>query len=255
MLVQALQYQNAACERGTAGRRTKSIAPRLWFCVVSVRGWGPEPPTACWRQDSLTHFNYLTGRKRNCSFDNNVNVWNSVTVIQPANHISQPLFGYKSMKCEVIWTKKKVWPWVMRWEYQKATLVTAERGESQNWVSITGKACLNDFYGIWELGKRWRCCLKTTCDLLHIRNFMKHQERYGWQCRRRERQIERSSKYTVQQLDRRGPRSFKQTYRDLLGLYPALVMSLNGSRWLQKGFFPAWKEETYQWKKIVSLEL
>lgn len=38
MLVQALQYQNTACERGTAGRGTKSIAPGLWFCVVSRRG-------------------------------------------------------------------------------------------------------------------------------------------------------------------------------------------------------------------------
>lgn len=37
MLVQALQYKNAACERRPAGRHTKSIALGLWFCVVSER--------------------------------------------------------------------------------------------------------------------------------------------------------------------------------------------------------------------------
>ncbi len=57
MLVQALQYQNTACERGTAGRRTKSIAPGLWFCWVSERGWSFLPPTAFWKQDSLTQCN------------------------------------------------------------------------------------------------------------------------------------------------------------------------------------------------------
>lgn len=50
MLVQALQYQNAACERRTAGRHTKSIALGLWFCVVSERGQGCLPPTASWKQ-------------------------------------------------------------------------------------------------------------------------------------------------------------------------------------------------------------
>lgn len=53
MLVQALQYPNTACERGTAGRHTKSIAPGLWFCVVSQRGWSFLPPTASWKQDWL----------------------------------------------------------------------------------------------------------------------------------------------------------------------------------------------------------
>lgn len=56
MLVQALQYQNTACERGTAGRCSRSIAPGLQLCVVSERGWSFLPPTASWTQDSLTQF-------------------------------------------------------------------------------------------------------------------------------------------------------------------------------------------------------
>lgn len=44
MLVQASQSQNTECERETAGRRTKSIAPGLRFCVVSERRWSFLPP-------------------------------------------------------------------------------------------------------------------------------------------------------------------------------------------------------------------
>lgn len=54
MLVQALLYQNTACERGTAGRHTKNIALGLWFCVVSERGQGLLPPTAPWKEDRLS---------------------------------------------------------------------------------------------------------------------------------------------------------------------------------------------------------
>lgn len=88
-------------------------------------------------------------------------------------------------------------------------------------------------------GRRWRC-FQTTCDLLHIRNrFMK--EKHSWQCRRRERKTKRewlwqnvsSSRHITQQLDHYGPQSFKQTYRDFLHHCFALLMSLNGYRWLQ----------------------
>lgn len=58
---------------------------------------------------------------------------------------------------------------------------TSEVGESQNQVSVIDKACLNDFWGIWERGK-----MEAFSN--HIRNtFMKHKEKYSWQCRRTER--------------------------------------------------------------------
>lgn len=79
MLVQALQYQNTACERGTAGRHIQSIAPGLWFCVVTKRGWSFLPPTASWRQGSLTQLICLSLQQTRVRYflDINGNLGNS----------------------------------------------------------------------------------------------------------------------------------------------------------------------------------
>lgn len=53
MLVQALEYQYTACQRGTAGRSTKSVAPGGCGFVWSVGdGRNFLPPTAFWNPDS-----------------------------------------------------------------------------------------------------------------------------------------------------------------------------------------------------------
>lgn len=159
MLVQALQYPNTACERGTAGRHTKSIAPGLWFCVVSQRGWSFLPPTASWKQDSLTQVDcrpelYMP-LQRSVIYFFDIHGWkqwpiNTVTVNAAAfRTTSHPPNLAKSGRQALNTSSSfffKLCPRVVKWEYHRA-------GESQNQVSVIDKTCLNNFWGIWEREK------------------------------------------------------------------------------------------------------
>lgn len=52
MLVQALEYQYTACQRGTAGRSTKSVALGAMGLCGQWDGRSLLPPTASWKLGS-----------------------------------------------------------------------------------------------------------------------------------------------------------------------------------------------------------
>lgn len=196
MLVQALQYQNTACERRTAGRHTKSIAPGRWFCVVSERGRGFLPPTASWNQDRLLKETF-------CDVYGHVGNSGTSTVLQS---VIQPFISHHILKTPDVsgcraWKKKMSLSHEMRISENSITAPNNESlfcsknlqaGESENQVTVTGKARPNDFSGIWEKEK-------TEVFSSHIW-FTSHL--YSWQCRRREmRQKLQSSRHITLRLD------------------------------------------------------
>lgn len=71
-------------------------------------------------------------------------------------------------------------------------------------------------------------------------------KKYSWGCRRTEKERER----LWLNLYYNDPQSFKQTYRDFLRCCFALVMSLNGYRWLHNHFHHA---RTWRWGNYCGL--
>lgn len=160
MLVQALQYQNTACESGTGGRRTTSIAPGAVVLCGQSEGWGSVPPTASWRQDRLTHLSWRSDIV--CPRNQQVllllwHEWLEIVAHQHGHNshwnFAKVRFRLSSLshqmrisESSMSHCKRLLCP--LRREKCCSKSLKAE--ESQNQVSMIDKPFLNAFRGIWE---------------------------------------------------------------------------------------------------------